>query len=125
MRLTRTGNIARRLLENRIRVNRGDRWGFNPDAPGKLDCMGINEAAEAIDTFLRSYDGGSGTPVDVKVHPSGDDLDVIKVWVDLGTKAVDRAAWEKAAAAAIRAALPDTRAFRLEVRAEVDRPSVQ
>ena len=87
--------------------------------------MGINEAAEAIEKFLVSYDGGSGTPVDVKVHPSGDDLDVIKVWVDLGPKTVNIAAWEKAAAAAIREALPDTQAFRIELRAEVDRPSVQ
>ncbi len=86
--------------------------------------MGINEAADAIDTFLRSYDGGSGTPVDVRVHPSGDDLDVIKVWVDLGAKKLNLDAWEKAAAAAIREALPQTQAFRLEVRAEVDRPSV-
>ncbi|NVB77412.1 MAG: hypothetical protein HOV81_03375 [Kofleriaceae bacterium] len=85
--------------------------------------MGINEAAEAIEKFLGSYDGGSGAPVDVKVHPSGDDLDVIKIWVDLGPTKVNVGAWEKAAAAAIREALPDTGSFRLEVRAEVDRPS--
>lgn len=87
--------------------------------------MGINEAAEAIERFLLAYDGGSGLPVAVQVHPSGDDLDAIKVWVDLGPTAVTVEAWEKAAAAAIREALPDTQAFRLEVRAEVDRPSQQ
>lgn len=85
--------------------------------------MGINEAADAIEKFLLAYDGGSGKPVDVKVHPSGDDVDVIKVWVDLGPKKLDVHAWEKACAAAIREALPDTQVFRLEVRAEVDRLS--
>jgi hypothetical protein len=81
--------------------------------------MGINEASEAIEKFLLNYDGGSGKPVSVRVHPSGDDIDVIKISVELpGTKKVDADAWEKAAAAAVREALPDTQAFRLQVRAE-------
>jgi hypothetical protein len=85
--------------------------------------MGINEAVAAIEKFLLTYDGGSGKPTAVQVRPSGDDIDVIKVWVDLGPKKVDCDAWERACAAAIREALPETQAFRLEVRAETDRTS--
>ena len=81
--------------------------------------MGINEAAEAIEKFLLTYDGGSGKPVAVQAHPSGDDVDVIKIYVDLGSgKKVDTDAWEKASAAAVREALPETQAYRLQVRAE-------
>ncbi|HSD86330.1 MAG TPA: hypothetical protein VLB44_02410 [Kofleriaceae bacterium] len=84
--------------------------------------MGINEAVVAIEAFLLTYDGGSGRPVAVQARPSGDDVDVIKVWVDLGTakRGVNVDAWERACAAAIREALPETQAFRLEVRAEAD-----
>ena len=83
--------------------------------------MGINEAVTAIEKFLLTYDGGSGKPISVQVRPSGDDVDVIKVHVDLGgSKKVDTDAWERAAAAAIREALPDTQAYRLQVRAETE-----
>jgi len=85
--------------------------------------MGINEAVAAIEKFLASYDAGSGTPVSVQVRPSGDDVNEIKVWVDLGTAIVDIDVWEAAAASAIRDALPETHAFKLHVRAERDRPS--
>jgi hypothetical protein len=82
--------------------------------------MGINDAVAAIEKFLLTYDGGSGKPAAVQARPSGDDVDVIKVWVDLGNaKKIDTDAWERAAAAAIREAIPETQAFRLEVRAEV------
>ena len=80
--------------------------------------MGINEAAEAIEKFLLTYDGGSGKPATVRAHPSGDDVDVIKVHVELGSGKGDMHAWEKAAAAAIHEALPDAQAFRLQIRAE-------
>jgi len=84
--------------------------------------MGINEAVAAIETFLLTYDGGTGKPVAVQVRPSGDDVDVIKVWVDLGAarRGLDVDAWERACTAATREALPETQAFRLEVRAEID-----
>ena len=84
--------------------------------------MGINEAVVAIEKFLVTYDGGSGKPVAVQVRPSGDDIDVIKIWIDLGParRGVDPDAYEKACAAAIREALPQTTSFRLEVRAEAD-----
>ena len=85
--------------------------------------MGINEAVAAIEKFLAAYDGGSGPPVAVQVRPSGDDVNEIKIWVDLGSAVVDIDAWEAAAASAIRDALPETHAYKLHVRAERDRPS--
>jgi len=84
--------------------------------------MGINEAVVAIEKFLLTYDGGTGLPVDVRVHPSGEDVDAIKVWVDLGPAkpGFDPDGWEHACAAAIRGAVPDAAPFKLEVRAEPD-----
>ncbi len=84
--------------------------------------MEINETARAIETFLRTYDGGPGKPVDVQVRPSGDDVDVIKIWIDLGParRGVDPDAYQLACAASIREAIPESTAFRLEVRAEAD-----
>ena len=84
--------------------------------------MGINEAAAAIEKFLLTYDGGSGPPVAVQVRPSGDVIDEIKVWNDLGAakRGIDPEAYERAAAAAIREALPQTSPFKLDVRAEAD-----
>jgi len=84
--------------------------------------MGINEAVAAIEKFLLTYDGGSGKPASVQVRPSGDDVDVIKIWVDLGGKKTDTDAWERACGAAIREALPETQAYRIQVRAETDAP---
>ena len=84
--------------------------------------MGINDAAAAIEKFLLTYDGGSGKPVAVQVRPSGDDIDEIKVWIDLGPakRGVDPDAYERAAAAAIREAVPESAPFKLYVRAEAD-----
>jgi hypothetical protein len=83
--------------------------------------MGINDAVVAIEKFLLTYDGGSGMPALVQVRPSGDDINTIKIYVDLGEgKRLNTDAYERACAAAIREALPDTQAFQLEVRAESD-----
>ena len=84
--------------------------------------MTINEAVVAIEAFLRSYDGGGARPVTVQVRPSGDDLDVIKIYADLGAAAVDPLTWREACAEAIAAAMPDTAEFRLDLHAETDRP---
>ena len=87
--------------------------------------MGINEAVEAIEKFLLTYDGGAGTPVAVQVRPSGESVDEIKIRVDLGSggRDVDTDSWERACAAAIHEALPAIASYRLHVRLEADRPS--
>jgi hypothetical protein len=84
--------------------------------------MGINEAARAIEEFLLTYDGGNGRPVQVQVRPSGDDVDVIKVWIDLGSPkaGLDPHAYERACVAAIREGVPDSAPFRIKVTAEAD-----
>jgi hypothetical protein len=84
--------------------------------------MGINDAVEAIERFLATYDGGAGKPAAVQVRPSGDNIDEIKIWIDLGAKkrGVEPDAYERACAAAIREALPQLSSFKLDVRAEAD-----
>jgi hypothetical protein len=84
--------------------------------------VGINEAAVAVERFVTGYTGAGGRkPVEVQVHPSGDDMNAIKVWVNLGGDAEgdDRSAWCTAAEAAIRAALgADLGTWALDVRAD-------
>jgi hypothetical protein len=80
--------------------------------------MGINEAVTAIEDVLRTYDGGGKKPTSVQVRPSGDDLDVIKIWIDLGDSGADTDAWTTACEAAIRKAVPGAAAFKLQIRAE-------
>jgi len=84
--------------------------------------MDINAAAEAVDRFLQGYQGAGGRkPVEVRSHPSGDDMNAIKVWVNLGAAAEkdDLAAWCATAEEAIRAELGDQIAsYTLELRAD-------
>jgi hypothetical protein len=74
----------------------------------------INQAVTAIEAFLRTYEG----VLDLQVRPSGDDTDVIKIWIDLGTKTMDTRAWGRTCEAAIRKAIPTSAPFRLQIQAE-------
>ena len=78
--------------------------------------MSINEAVVAIEAFLRSYASGGVQVAGVEARPSGDDVDVIKIRLDVGDARVDRA-WTTACEEAIRAAVPEASGFRLQVRA--------
>lgn len=84
--------------------------------------MDINAAAEAVDRFLRGYQGKGGRrATEVRAHPSGDDLNAIKIWVNLGADADqdDLAAWCSEAEAAIRTSLGDPIAtYTIELRAD-------
>ena len=83
--------------------------------------MDINVAAEAIDRFVQGYAGAGGrTPTEVRCHPSGDDMNAIKIWVNLGAAAdgEDLAAWCTEAEAAIRQAVPGLDAITIDLRAE-------
>lgn len=83
--------------------------------------IGINETAAAIEDFVRAYRADDDvTPREVQVRPSGDDIDVIKVWVDLGAAAVDAETWARACEAAIAKTIPGASAFRVVVRAETE-----
>jgi len=81
---------------------------------------GINETATAIEAFVRTYSALGVSPKDVQVRPSGDDVDVIKVWIDLGTATADPRAWAHACEAAIKAAIPSSTAFAIAVRVEAE-----
>jgi len=84
--------------------------------------MDINAAAEAVDRFLQSYAGAGGRrATEIRAHPSGDDMNAIKVWVNVGPDVGDDdlAAWCTAAEAAIRAKLGDAvKGYTLELRAD-------
>ena len=80
--------------------------------------MDIIGAVEAIEGFLKTFESLGARPTEVKVRPSGDDINVIKVWADLGSSKVDTHAWAKAAEAAIKKSVPAATAFSLAVRAE-------
>jgi hypothetical protein len=83
--------------------------------------MNINVAAETIDKFLQGYTGKGGRkPTEVRSHPSGDDMNAIKIWVNLGAAAEgdDLAAWCAEAEAAIKQAHPGAAKFTLELRAD-------
>jgi len=80
--------------------------------------MDINRAAAAVETFVTTFEASGATPTELQVRPSGDDLEVIKVWVDLGSSKVDAHAWARACEAAIRQHVPEAAAFKLAVRVE-------
>jgi hypothetical protein len=80
--------------------------------------MGINDAVTAIEAFLRTYEGGGAKVIATQVRPSPDDVDVIKIWCDLGDAKVDRAAWKKTAESAVATAFPEATKFRLMIFAE-------
>ena len=76
--------------------------------------MTINEAVTAIEKVLESTSG----VVASQVRPSGDDVDVIKVWVDLVDTKIDTATWKKTFEADVRERVPGAAPYRIEVHAE-------
>lgn len=82
--------------------------------------MDINGAAAAVDRFLQGYQGRGGRrATEVQAHPSGDDMNAIKVWVNLGPDAErdDLHAWCADAEAALRKAI-DLEGVTIELRAD-------
>ena len=77
--------------------------------------MTINEAVGAIEQLLKTQTGVTST----QVRPSGDDLDVIKVWVAVVDAKVGVDVWKKELEAEIRKQVPGSAPFRLEIHAEV------
>jgi hypothetical protein len=74
----------------------------------------INEAVTAIEKAVKSMT----EIVASQVRPSGDDVDVIKVWVDLGSAKIETVAWKKTFEDALRALVPGAAPYRIEVHAE-------
>ncbi len=75
--------------------------------------MTINDAVGAIAKLLESQPGVIAS----QVRPSGDDVDVIKVWADLDAK-IDPEAWATSFEMEIRKQVPGAAPYRLQVRAE-------
>ncbi|MCX5742315.1 MAG: hypothetical protein NT062_07450 [Proteobacteria bacterium] len=75
----------------------------------------INQVVRALEEPVRAFEWQGARVVELQIRPSGDDVDVIKVWVDLGETAVDPSGWARACEAA-HATLAT--GFRLQVRAE-------
>jgi len=78
----------------------------------------INQVVRALEEFLAGYQGAGGTAAkEVRVRPSGDDYDVVKVWVDLGPGVDDEAcvAWARQCE---RDGAELATGFTLQVRAE-------
>ncbi|MBA3464869.1 MAG: hypothetical protein H0T46_33355 [Deltaproteobacteria bacterium] len=82
--------------------------------------MDINRAVSAIDAFVKTFESSGAKPVEVQVRPSGDDVNCIKIWVDLGSSKVDTGAWAKALEAAVKKSVSDASGFELAIRAEAD-----
>lgn len=80
--------------------------------------MDINQAAAAVEAFVKTFEASGTKAVEVQVRPSGDEVNVIKVWVDLGGTKVDPAGWAMACEAAVKKGVPETTAYTLAVRAE-------
>lgn len=78
----------------------------------------INLVSAAIDSFAHAFQFAGASPREVQTRPSGDDVDVIKVWVDLGPTKIDLHAWAKACEEAINANVPGAKDYRVVVRAE-------
>ena len=77
----------------------------------------INLVSAAIDSFVHAFQHGGASPREVQVRPSGDDVDVIKVWVDLGPTKVDLEEWARACEAGVVKGVPGATGSRVVVRA--------
>ena len=77
----------------------------------------INTAARTLEDEARRFEARGARAVEVVARPSGDDVDVIKVWVDLGPASVDAHDWASECEAAL-AKLPAAAGYRVQVRAE-------
>lgn len=80
----------------------------------------INAIAARIEAFVRHYIAAGVAPKEVQVRPSGDDVDVIKVWIDLGPAKVDMQVWARECELAIKEHIAGASAFQLSVRVEAE-----
>ncbi len=83
-----------------------------------LDVSDINEVVVAVQAYVAKLELRGAKPVDVQARASGDDLDVIKVWADLGPASTETTDWSDAAEAAILKDVPGASEFRIQVRVE-------
>lgn len=86
--------------------------------------MDINQAVGIVEAFLANYDNEheDWNPTEIRVLPSGDENEVIKIWLNFGPDAEDRVEpLRMRVIDALREAHPELdEAFTLEVRADAD-----
>lgn len=80
--------------------------------------MDINGAVNAIEAYVNGFAFSGAKPVEIQVRPSGDDIDVIKIWVDVGSSKVDTHAYAEALEAGVKKNVKEAAGFKLSVRAE-------
>jgi hypothetical protein len=78
----------------------------------------INLVAAAVESHVRAFQFGDVSPREVQVRPSGDDVDVIKIWVDLGPTTIDLEEWARACEVDVEKNVPGVTDYRVVVRAE-------
>jgi hypothetical protein len=83
----------------------------------------INLVAAAVEGHVHAFQFAGEKPREVQVRPSGDDVDVIKVWVDLGPTKIDLEAWASACEADVTKNVPGATHYRVVVRAEALNPA--
>ena len=86
--------------------------------------MDINDAVDAIDKCLKDYASANAdwSPTEIRVLPSSDDVDVIKVWLSFGDDVAEKdlPGLKQRAVAALGKALPAVAdSFEIKVRADV------
>lgn len=82
--------------------------------------MTMDEALQAIEAFFLRYkeDHEDWSPSEIRVLPSGDQNDSIKIWFNFPEGTDDTDALKQTAVDALTAAHPDVSEFQLEVRAD-------
>ena len=79
----------------------------------------MEEALKTIEDFLASYKANNDwDPAEIRVLPSGDAADHIKIWFNFGEGVSDVEALKQAPIDAMTAAHPELGEFQLEVRAD-------
>ena len=80
----------------------------------------MDEALQAIEAFLLRYkeDHDDWSPDEIRVLPSGDEQDHIKIWLNFPDGTSDIDSLKQAAVDALNEAHPEVSEFQLEVRAD-------
>ena len=80
----------------------------------------MDEALPAVEAFLLRYkeDHEDWSPEEIRVLPSGDQNDAIKIWFNFPEGTDDLDALKKRAIDALTEAHPEVGEFQLEVRAD-------
>lgn len=84
--------------------------------------MDINKACEAIEAAIEKHkaDNADYNPSEVRVRPSGDEADHIKIWLNFPDAADGDLDGLKEQTRKLLAAVDEVSEYQLEIRAEAD-----